>query len=131
MISNPMVSTSVLRLAAALAAIMGAFGVVLAAAAAHLGDAARLGPASNMLLFHAPAVIAAVLLTGHGLAQRQLGLTATFAMIAGAAMFSGDLAMRHYTGNALFPLAAPIGGSLLILSWIVLAIAAIWPRRAG
>jgi uncharacterized membrane protein YgdD (TMEM256/DUF423 family) len=126
-----MTQNGMLRLAAVLAGLMGALGVVLAAAAAHQGDAARLGPASNMLLFHAPAIIAAALLTGHGIAQRHLGLTATYGLIVGASLFSGDLAMRHYTGNALFPMAAPIGGTLLILSWLVLAAAAAWPRRAG
>lgn len=123
--------TNLQRLAGALAALMGAAGVALAAAAAHQGDAARLGPASNMLLFHAPAVIAAALLTGHAYAQRHFGFAATFGLIAGAALFSGDLTMRHYTGNALFPMAAPTGGTLLILSWLMLALAAIWPRRAG
>ena len=126
-----MTSNGILRLAAVLAGLIGALGVVLAAAAVHRGDAARLGPASNMLLFHAPAIIAAALLTGHGIAQRQLGLTATFGLIAGAALFSGDLALRHYAGNALFPMAAPLGGTLLILSWLVLVAAAAWPRRAG
>ena len=123
--------TNLQRLAGALAALMGAAGVALAAAAAHQGDAARLGPASNMLLFHAPAVIAAALLTGHAYAQRHFGFAATFGLIAGPALFSGDLTMRHYTGNALFPMAAPTGGTLLILSWLMLALAAIWPRRAG
>ena len=124
-------SNGILRLATMLAGLMGAAGVILAAAAAHAGDAARLGPASNMLLFHAPAVIAAALLTGHGIAQRQLGLTATFGLIAGAALFSGDLVIRHYSGHALFPMAAPTGGTLLILSWLVLALAAAWPRSKG
>ena len=126
-----MTSNGILRLAAVLAGLIGAAGVVLAAAAAHQGDATRLGPASNILLFHAPAIVAAALLTGHGIAQRHLGLTATFGLIAGAALFSGDLALRHYAGNALFPMAAPIGGTLLVLSWLVLAAAAAWPRRAG
>jgi uncharacterized membrane protein YgdD (TMEM256/DUF423 family) len=39
---------------------MGADGVVLAAASAHLADAARLGAASSMLLFHATAVLGAL-----------------------------------------------------------------------
>ena len=43
------------RLLIGLAAIMGACGVMLAAAAAHLPDATRLAAASSMLLFHAPA----------------------------------------------------------------------------
>jgi uncharacterized membrane protein YgdD (TMEM256/DUF423 family) len=120
-----------IKVAAALAAVLGAAGVTLAAAGAHQPNASNLSTAANMLLFHAPAVIAAALLTGHGLAQRHLGIAATFAMIAGAALFSGDLTMRQYQGHALFPMAAPTGGTLLILSWLVLAIASAWPRRAG
>lgn len=120
-----------IRLAALFAALIGAVGVTLASLAAHMGDSARLGPASTMLLFHAPAIIGSALLTGHGIVQRSLGLVATFGLIAGVALFSGDLTLRHYSGNALFPMAAPTGGTLLILSWLVLAIAAIWPRRAG
>ncbi|MBI3701097.1 MAG: DUF423 domain-containing protein [Afipia sp.] len=119
------------RVVTSLAGLMGAAGVALAAMAAHAGDAARLGPASTMLLFHAPAAMAAALVTAHGMVQRPLGITACFGFIAGASLFSGDLVFRHYAGNALFPFAAPTGGSLLILSWIVLAIAALWSRRAG
>ncbi len=123
-----MVNTGVLRVAVVLAGLMGATGVVLAAAAAHQPDATRLGSASSMLLFHASAVIGALLLTGHGIARRALGLTATFGFIVGGALFAGDLAMRQYAGHGLFTMAAPTGGTLLILSWLVLAIAAAWPR---
>jgi uncharacterized membrane protein YgdD (TMEM256/DUF423 family) len=126
-----MTQNGILRLAVVLAGLMGAAGVVLAAASAHQPDAARLASASSMLLFHASAVIGAALLTGHGIAQRHLGLTATFGFIAGAALFAGDLAMRQYAGHGLFTMAAPTGGTLLILSWLVLAIAAAWPRRAN
>jgi len=119
------------RLATGLAALMGAAGVVLASLAAHAGDTGRLGPASTMLLFHAPAAIAAALVTAHGMVQRPLGMTACFGLIAGASLFAADLTFRHFMGNALFPFAAPAGGTLLILSWLVLAIAAAWPRRAG
>ena len=126
-----MTRNGALRLAVVLAGLMGAAGVALAAAAAHQPDATRLGSASSMLLFHASAVIGAALLTGHGIAQRHLGLTATFGFIVGAGLFAGDLAMRQYTGHGLFTMAAPTGGTLLILSWLVLAIAAAWPRRAA
>jgi uncharacterized membrane protein YgdD (TMEM256/DUF423 family) len=124
-----MTQNGALRIAVILAGLMGAAGVVLAAASAHMPDAARLASASSMLLFHASAVIGAALLTGHGVARRPLGLTATFGFIAGAALFAGDLAMRQYAGHGLFTMAAPTGGTLLILSWLVLAIAAAWPRR--
>lgn len=119
------------RLATGLAGLMGAAGVVLASLAAHAGDTGRLGPSSTMLLFHAPAAIAAALVTAHGMVQRPLGIVACFGLIAGASLFAADLTFRYYIGNALFPFAAPTGGTLLILSWLVLAFAAAWPRRAG
>lgn len=125
-----MISTATLRIAILFAGLMGAAGVFLAAAAAHQPDAARLASASSMLLFHAPAVIGAALLTAHGILKRPLGLVATFAFVAGAALFAGDLAMRQYQGQSLFPMAAPTGGTTLILSWLVLAVSAIWPQRA-
>ena len=42
----------------------------------------------------------------------------------------GDLTLRQYAGHGLFPMAAPTGGTLLIASWLALAVAAAWPRRA-
>ena len=125
-----MIPTGNLRFAAVLAALMGAAGVALAAASAHQPDASRLGSASSMLLFHASAVIGAALLTANGLAQRPLGLAASFGFVLGGALFAGDLVARQYAGHGLFTMAAPTGGTLLILSWLVLAIAAIWPRRS-
>jgi uncharacterized membrane protein YgdD (TMEM256/DUF423 family) len=119
-----------MRTIVGLAALMGAAGVALAAAAAHQGDPSRLGPASSMLLFHASATLAAALLTAQGLVQRHLGFAATASFIVGAALFSGDLVTRHYQDHALFPMAAPTGGSLLIVAWLLLALAALWPRRA-
>lgn len=125
-----MTPTSTLRTATLLAGLMGAAGVFFAAAAAHQPDATRLGSASSMLLFHAPAVIGAALLGAHGVLKRPLGLVATFGFVAGAALFAGDLAMRQYQGHNLFPMAAPTGGTTLILSWLLLAFSAIWPPRA-
>jgi uncharacterized membrane protein YgdD (TMEM256/DUF423 family) len=43
-------------------------------------------------------------------------------MEAGAALFSGELAARAFTGERIFPFAAPIGGSTMILSWLALAV---------
>jgi uncharacterized membrane protein YgdD (TMEM256/DUF423 family) len=124
-----MTDTQVLRPAIVLAGLMGAAGVALAAIAAHLPDAAQLATASSMLLFHAAAVTGAALLTAQGLARRPLGLVATYGFIVGAALFAGDLALRQYTGHRLFPMAAPTGGSTMILSWLALALAAAWPQR--
>ena len=54
------------RILIVLAAIMGADGVMLAAASAHGADASRLASASSMLLFHASAVLGAVALAERG-----------------------------------------------------------------
>jgi uncharacterized membrane protein YgdD (TMEM256/DUF423 family) len=116
------------RILVILAGIMGADGVILAALAAHQGDASRLAPASSMLLFHATAVLAAVALTERGIVAARGGLIAAFGFVVASALFAGDLTLRHFAGHALFPMAAPAGGTLLIASWLVLAIAAAWPR---
>jgi uncharacterized membrane protein YgdD (TMEM256/DUF423 family) len=117
------------RILVILAGIMGADGVILAATAAHQADAARLMPASSMLLFHASAVLATVALTERGIVHAKGGVAAAFGFAVASALFAGDLCMRHFAGHGLFPFAAPTGGTLLIISWLVLAIAAAWPRR--
>ncbi|RTL53640.1 MAG: DUF423 domain-containing protein [Bradyrhizobiaceae bacterium] len=118
-----------LRTATIFAGLMGAAGVILAAATAHQPGAGQLAAASSMLLFHAPAVIGTALLNAHGILKRPLGAAAAIGFVAGAGLFAGDLAMRQYQGHSLFPMAAPTGGTALILSWLLLAVSAIWPPR--
>ena len=120
-----------LRILVILAAVMGADGVILAAASAHQPDASRLLPASSMLLFHAMAVLAVVALSERGIVDRRIGTAAASGFVVAAGLFAGDLTLRQYAGHSLFPFAAPTGGTLLILSWLVLAVAAAWPRRDG
>jgi uncharacterized membrane protein YgdD (TMEM256/DUF423 family) len=117
------------RVLVGLAALMGACGVVLAALSAHGADASRLAPASSMLLFHAAAVLGTVALAVRGPVHAAFALVPAWGFVAGAALFAGDLALRQFAGHALFPLAAPTGGTLLIASWLALAVAAAWPRR--
>jgi uncharacterized membrane protein YgdD (TMEM256/DUF423 family) len=116
------------RILVVLAGIMGACGVMLAGAAAHLADATRLAAASSMLLFHTSAVLGAIALAAHGLLNRTIGTIAAIGLVVGPSLFAGDLSLRQYTGHGLFPLAPPTGGTLSIVSWLVLAIAAAWPR---
>jgi uncharacterized membrane protein YgdD (TMEM256/DUF423 family) len=119
------------RILVILAAVMGADGVILAAASAHQSDASRLLPASSMLLFHALAVLAVVALTERGILDRRIGIAAASGFVIAAVLFAADLTLRQYAGHALFRFAAPTGGTLLIVSWLVLAVAAAWPRRDG
>ena len=117
------------RVLIVLAGIMGADGVILAAAAAHQADASRLASASSMLLFHACAVLATVALAERTLVHARIGFVAAIGFVIAAGLFAGDLTLRQYAGHGLFPMAAPTGGTLLIASWLVLAVAAAWPRK--
>jgi uncharacterized membrane protein YgdD (TMEM256/DUF423 family) len=117
------------RILIVLAAVMGADGIMLAAASAHQPDATRLASASSMLLFHALAVLAAVALAERGVIHSRIGIAAAWGFVIASALFAGDLTMRQYAGHGLFPMAAPTGGTLLIVSWIALAVAAAWPKR--
>jgi uncharacterized membrane protein YgdD (TMEM256/DUF423 family) len=118
------------RVLIVLAGIMGADGVILAAASAHQADASRLASASSMLLFHACAVLATVALAERALVHARIGMLAAIGFVVAAALFAGDLTLRQYAGHGLFPMAAPTGGTLLIASWLVLAVAAAWPRKS-
>jgi uncharacterized membrane protein YgdD (TMEM256/DUF423 family) len=117
------------RILLVLAGIMGAYGVMLAGASAHLPDATRLAAASSMLLFHASAVLGTVALSDRSLLNRAIGSASAIGFVIGPSLFAGDLSLRQYAGYGLFPLASPTGGTLSIVSWLMLAIAAAWPRR--
>ncbi len=103
--------------------LMGASGVGLAAAASHGGDTHLLGTASTMCLAHAPVLLVLYL------AERALRTATLAAAILGLGtlLFAGDLLSRHYLGDRLFPMAAPLGGILMILGWIIVAGGAFLP----
>ncbi|MBR0840698.1 DUF423 domain-containing protein [Bradyrhizobium liaoningense] len=117
------------RLLIGLAGLMGAAGVALAAASAHGADASRLASASAMLLFHATAILAAVALLARGLLHGGIGVIAALGFVTGAALFAGDLTLRQYAGHSLFPYAAPTGGTVMILGWLAVSVAAMVAKR--
>ncbi len=117
--------TVALTIVIVLAALMGAGGIALAAAAAHAAPGSGLDGAAYMLLFHAAAVLGGAALMQQGLLWRPLTLLVLAAWIAGCALFAGDIAMRAFAGHRLFPMAAPSGGIILIVAWLALAAAAI------
>jgi uncharacterized membrane protein YgdD (TMEM256/DUF423 family) len=108
----------------ALAGLMGAAGIALAAVGAHAAPGAGLDGAAYMLLFHAAAVLGGTALMQQGALWRPLALVVLAAWIVGAALFSGDIALRAFTGHRLFPYAAPSGGMILIAAWLGLIVAA-------
>jgi uncharacterized membrane protein YgdD (TMEM256/DUF423 family) len=109
-------------IATALAGLAGGAGVVLSALAAHGSSGGPLLETSaNFLMLHAAAAIA---VSAVALAAPRRGvwlLVPAALFISGSALFCGDLATRALAGARLFPMAAPIGGSLLILGWASVA----------
>ena len=107
-----------------IAGVFGAAGIALAAAGAHTAPSAGLDTAANILSFHALAILGGTALLLQGMLSRQLALIALAAWVLGTILFSADVALRAFVGQRLFPMAAPTGGTILILAWLVLAAAA-------
>lgn len=105
--------------------LVGAAGVALSAAAAHAGGG-NVGTAANFLLFHAPLLVAVGL---PGQVGKMLRVAALIVLI-GLLVFTGDLLARDYLGGRLFPMAAPTGGTLMILGWLMVAASA-FQRRSS
>jgi uncharacterized membrane protein YgdD (TMEM256/DUF423 family) len=113
-----------LQILIGIAAFFGCAGVILAAAGAHSKPGTGLDSAGHILLFHAPAVIAACVAIASSLVSRPFGIAACIALLLGAALFAGDLTLRAYTGHRLFPMAAPTGGITMMAGWALLGLAA-------
>ncbi len=112
---------------AAVAGLYGAAGVVLAAVGAHAGAGPNVTTAADFLLFHAAALVGA---TAHAGPRGGRGvLLAASAWALGAFLFSGELALHALAGVSPLPLAAPTGGVVLIVGWLIAAIAL--PRATG
>ena len=112
------------RILALAGGLCGAAGVALSAAAAHLGGA-FVGTAASFLLMHAPVFLAAGLLG----ANRILRI-GSLILLVGLLLFCGDLLARDFIGSRLFPLSAPIGGTLLIAGWLTIAASALMCARS-
>lgn len=109
-----------------LAGFMGASGVMLAAAASHGADGRLLGSASTMCLAHAPVLLALYLAYG----RIKAATLAALVLGCGTVLFSADLLSRHFAQTGLFPMAAPTGGGLMILGWLLIALGGFLPKEA-
>lgn len=104
-----------------IAGALGAAGVALAAVAAHKVADPSLTTAALFLILHGAAALALSAIAG-GSAWPSGFLVAGSLMLVAVSLFSGDVAARVLLGDRLFPMAAPIGGSLLIGAWVVAAL---------
>ena len=101
---------------AGLGGLFGAAGMAAYAAAAHSanGHMATIAP---ILFIHAPAFLVLSPLAKLSRAAHSGGLI----LVLGLLFFIGDLVSRDFAGDRLFAFAAPFGGTLLILGWLVVA----------
>jgi len=106
------------------AGLAGAAGVALAAVAAHKVDSPALATAATMLTLHAAAALGVVAVALR-CARTCLWLATAALMLAGATFFSGEIAFHTLTENAAFQMLAPVGGTLMIASWLCIAVLAI------
>ena len=121
-------STFVSRLMTLFAGLLGAAGVALAAIAAHRVQDPSLATAAHLLVMQAAAVLGVVAVATR--CTRPLAWTIAGALLlAGAALFAGDITLRAFTGNRLFPMAAPTGGSTMIAGWLMVALASVLELR--
>lgn len=119
---NKGVVSSVLLVAAGL---IGAVGVMSAAASSHSGESRNLAAIATICLAHGPALLAlGLLVRGRVLAGAGLVLA------LGTMVFAGDLGMREWMGHSLFPGAAPLGGGGMIAGWLGVAVGGLLMRDA-
>ncbi|MBV2142678.1 DUF423 domain-containing protein [Falsochrobactrum sp. TDYN1] len=97
-----------------LGGLCGALAIAAYAGSAH-GTGSQLATIAPLLLGHAPALLVLSLIAP---ASRTAQIGGTMLFI-GLMLFCGDLYLRSLTGNRLFPYAAPTGGTLMMLGWLI------------
>jgi uncharacterized membrane protein YgdD (TMEM256/DUF423 family) len=107
---------------AGVAALMGAAGVALAAAAVHANGGELVERAALFLLLHACAALAIAAHARVAAASARPLLIVGFVMEGGALLFSGEIAIHIFTGVGIFAFAAPIGGTAMLIAWVALAV---------
>lgn len=113
-----------------IAGVLGAAGVALAAVAAHRVADPSLTTAALFLILHGAAALALSAIAG-GTNSPTGFLVAGSLMLVAVSLFSGDVTARVLLGDRLFPMAAPTGGTLLILSWLVASISGLVAALRG
>lgn len=132
------------RILLALTAGLGALGVTLSAAEAHVAPGTGLQSAALLSLVTAPACLAFLGCGRVGLLPPRFALILTALLWLGCFLFAASLSAKILSpllpaghaltglvqGLAQIPMLAPFGGSLMILVWLSGIVAAFWPYRS-
>lgn len=101
-----------------LAGLLGAIGVALAAVAAHVSEVRAISAAAHLSLAHAPALLV-IAATRLGLSR--LGLLGGVTIGLGTLVFVVAVVARPLFSIGFLAPAAPYGGGLVILGWLIIA----------
>jgi uncharacterized membrane protein YgdD (TMEM256/DUF423 family) len=120
------------------AGVIGAIGVAAGAAAAHMlrgadpRAAALVGTAAQYGIYHALALVgmAALESARPGYCGWVFG-AAGWCFLVGAVLFSGSLLLLAATGATVIGYVTPVGGILLVLGWVLLAVNGLVRLRGG
>ncbi|MDR6951628.1 uncharacterized membrane protein YgdD (TMEM256/DUF423 family) [Ancylobacter sp. 3268] len=118
------------RLIVLLAGLYGVAGVGLAAAAAHAVPDASLATAASFLMIGAAALAGCAALAAAGGRRWSFADIGAGLIALGTLLFSGAIATRVLLDTVLFPMAAPTGGTMLMIGWAVLGLAAFERTRS-
>ena len=114
----------VARLVLAGGALIAGAGIGLLAVAAHAAGA-HLDSAALMLAVHGVVLCALAPAIALRLIELRASIAAAILLGIGPILFAADIVARWATGERLFAMAAPIGGTMAIMGWGMLALAAL------
>lgn len=109
------------RICCAFSGLFGAGGIAAYAAASHIGG--YYTAVAPVLLGNAAALFGFFIATKTNIVMRLSGVL----IISGVLLFAADIMTRELWSDRLFPYAAPLGGTINILGWLLLFIAAFLP----
>jgi uncharacterized membrane protein YgdD (TMEM256/DUF423 family) len=107
---------------AGIAALLGAIGVAEAAAAAHSVSNPLLKTASDFLIVNAAGIVALSAFAQTAANPSRVLAIGIAVLLIGTMLFGGELTSHVFFPHSPFVAAAPIGGSLTILGWLIGAV---------
>lgn len=114
----------------AISGLLGGAGVTLAALAAHAAGAESLRAAAEQAMVHAVTVIGLVAVSGQT-SRPWLWHSIAAVMLLGAVLFVGTVSLGVLAELRPLPLLAPTGGSLMIATWVAVAVAGLLELNTG
>lgn len=109
------------RLFCAFAGLYGGSGIAAYAAASHIGG--YYDAIAPLLLGNGAALIGLSVASKTNIVMRLSGVL----IIIGVGLFVSDIMSRELFEGRLFPYAAPLGGTINIIGWLLLVISAFLP----